>query len=75
MLVLQCIIVMLGSAVLSQISVQELTFTANFIQSRNFLSFEVYLVVALLYLILAILMRQTFKVIYYYIFPSKRARS
>ncbi|WP_188749042.1 amino acid ABC transporter permease [Marinobacterium zhoushanense] len=70
----QCIIVMLGSAVLSQISVQELTFAANFIQSRNFLSFEVYLVVALLYLALAVLMRQLFKVVHYYAFPNLRAR-
>ena len=70
----QCIIVMLGSAVLSQISVQELTFAANFIQSRNFLSFEVYLVVALLYLLLAVLMRQLFKVVHHYAFPNLRAR-
>ena len=71
----QCIIVMLGSAVLSQISVEELTFSANFIQSRNFLSFEVYLVVTLLYLLLAIGMRQAFKLIHYYAFPNMRLRS
>ncbi|WP_020559399.1 amino acid ABC transporter permease [Thiofilum flexile] len=59
-IVSQCIIVMLGSAVLSQISVQELTFAANFIQSRNFLSIESYLVAALLYLMLAFLMRFIF---------------
>ncbi|SEG28863.1 amino acid ABC transporter permease [Marinobacterium lutimaris] len=59
----QCIIVMLGSAVVSQISVQELTFAANFIQSRNFLSFESYLVAALLYLLLAFLMRLIFNLI------------
>lgn len=56
----QCIIVMLGSAVVSQISVYDLTYAANFIQSRNFRSFEVYLVVTLVYLLLAIGMRQTF---------------
>ncbi|WP_411990941.1 amino acid ABC transporter permease [Agarivorans sp. DSG3-1] len=60
-LVSQCIIVMLGSAVVSQISVEELTFSANFIQSRNFLSFESYLVTALIYLLLAIAMRQLFE--------------
>ncbi|KEA65637.1 amino acid ABC transporter, permease protein [Marinobacterium lacunae] len=59
----QCIIVMLGSAVVSQISVPELTFAANFIQSRNFLSFESYLVAALFYLILAFLMRLAFNLI------------
>lgn len=56
-LISQCIIVMLGSSVLSQISVEELTFTANFIQSRTFLSFESYLVITLVYLILAICLR------------------
>lgn len=70
----QCIIVMLGSAVLSQISVEELTFAANFIQSRNFLSFEVYLVVTVLYLMFAILMRQAFKAVHYYAFPNLRSR-
>ncbi|GAM68700.1 amino acid ABC transporter [Vibrio sp. JCM 19236] len=39
-IVSQCIIVMLGSAVVSQISLEELTFAANFAQSRSFLSFE-----------------------------------
>ena len=59
----QCIIVMLGSAVLSQISVEDLTYAANLVQSRNFRSFESYLVTALLYLFLAILMRQAFNLI------------
>ncbi|SBS25502.1 L-cystine transport system permease protein TcyB [Marinomonas spartinae] len=59
----QCIIVMLGSAVLSQISVQDLTYAANFVQSRNFRSFESYLVTAFLYLFLAILMRKAFNLI------------
>ncbi|MGB3383480.1 MAG: amino acid ABC transporter permease [Marinomonas sp.] len=59
----QCIIVMLGSAVLSQISVQDLTYAANLVQSRNFRSFESYFVTALLYLFLAILMRKVFNII------------
>lgn len=57
----QCIIVMLGSAVVSQISVMDLTYAANLIQSRNFRSFEAYLVVAFMYLLFAILMRQAFE--------------
>ncbi|WP_145533022.1 amino acid ABC transporter permease [Yersinia alsatica] len=57
-LVSQCIIVMLGSAVVSQVAFEELTFAANLIQSRTFLSFEVYLVTTLLYLLLSIAMRQ-----------------
>ncbi|WP_158783440.1 amino acid ABC transporter permease [Pantoea sp. BAV 3049] len=57
-LVSQCIIVMLGSSVVSQVSCEELTFAANLIQSRTFLSFEVYLVTTLIYLALSIAMRQ-----------------
>jgi len=56
-LISQCIIVMLGSSVLSQISVEELTFTVNFVQSRTFLSFESYFIITIIYLILAVLMR------------------
>ncbi|MGD9423767.1 amino acid ABC transporter permease [Pantoea sp. NSTU24] len=56
-LVSQCIIVMLGSSVVSQVSYEELTFAANLIQSRTFLSFEVYLVTTLIYLALSIAMR------------------
>ena len=46
----QIIIVMLGSAVVSQISAEDLTYAANYIQSRNFRAFEVYFVAALFYL-------------------------
>ncbi|MCI1008947.1 amino acid ABC transporter permease [Pseudomonas oryzihabitans] len=54
----QVVIVMLGSAVCSQISTEELTFAANFIQSRNFRAFETYLLTTLLYLAMAIGVRQ-----------------
>lgn len=54
----QIIIVMLGSAVCSQISTEELSFAANFIQSRNFRAFETYLLTTALYLFMAILIRQ-----------------
>lgn len=62
-LISQCIIVMLGSAVVSQISVFDLTYAANFIQSRNFRGFEVYLVVTLIYLLLAVGMRLSFELV------------
>jgi polar amino acid transport system permease protein len=48
---------MLGSAVVSQISVPDLTYAANFIQSRNFRSFESYLIVTATYLFLSIVLR------------------
>ena len=54
----QVVITMLGSSVCSQISTEELTFVANFIQSRNFRAFEVYFVATGLYLVLALLLRQ-----------------
>jgi polar amino acid transport system permease protein len=53
----QIIIVMLGSSVVSQISAQDLTYAANFVASRNFRNFEVYLLAALAYLLLAMLTR------------------
>lgn len=54
----QVIIVMLGSAVCSQIATEELTFAANFIQSRNFRAFETYFVTTALYFVMALLIRQ-----------------
>ncbi|WP_321948442.1 amino acid ABC transporter permease [Paraburkholderia sp. J10-1] len=53
----QVLIVMLGSAVVSQISVPDLTYAANYIQSRNFRSFESYVIVTVIYLLLSIVMR------------------
>ena len=54
----QMIIVMLGSAVCSQISTEEISYAANLISSRTFRSFESYIVVTLCYLLLAIALRQ-----------------
>ena len=59
----QFIIVMLGSSVVSQISAEELTFAGNFIQSRNFRSFEVYFVITGIYLLLSLGFRQVFRLI------------
>ena len=57
-LVSQIIIVMLGSAVCGQISTEELSYAANLIQSRNFRAFESYIVATLIYLTLAVGVRQ-----------------
>jgi polar amino acid transport system permease protein len=54
----QIIIVMLGSAVCGQIAAQELSYYANLIQSRNFRAFEAYIIATLIYLGLAIAIRQ-----------------
>lgn len=56
-LVSQIVIVMLGSSVVSQIAVEDLTYAANFTQSRTFRAFEAYFVSTLIYLCLSILMR------------------
>lgn len=54
----QIIIVMLGSAVCSQVAAQELTYAANLIQSRTFRAFEIYAFSTILYLLLAIAVRK-----------------
>jgi polar amino acid transport system permease protein len=69
----QIVIVMLGSAVVSQIAAEDLTFAANFIQSRNFRAFETYIVSTLIYLLLAILTRQALAGVRRALFGYKRA--
>jgi polar amino acid transport system permease protein len=59
----QFIIVLLGSSVVSQISAEDLTYAANYVQSRNFRSFEVYFTVTAIYLALAIGFRAIFRAI------------
>ncbi|WP_411570460.1 amino acid ABC transporter permease [Pectobacterium cacticida] len=54
----QVIIIMLGSAVCSQISTEELSFSANLIASRSFRNFESYIIAAVIYLALAVAVRQ-----------------
>lgn len=54
----QIIIVMLGSAVCSQVAAQELTYAANLIQSRTFRAFEIYAFSTVVYLLLAIIVRK-----------------
>jgi polar amino acid transport system permease protein len=53
----QFVLLMLSSSITSQISAQELTAEANMIQSETFRSFEVYLIVAAVYLALSVLFR------------------
>lgn len=56
-LVGQCVLVMLGSAVISQISCEDLTYAASYVQSVTFRSFESYIVSTVLYLLLALFMK------------------
>ena len=70
----QVVIVMLGSAVVSQIGAEDLTYAASFIQSRNFRAFETYFASTLIYLALAILLRQAMALLGTTIFPRRAAR-
>ena len=66
----QIVIVMLGSAVVSQIAAEDLTFAANFIQSRTFRAFEAYFVSTAIYLAMSILLRQFLRGVGYFLFPK-----
>lgn len=54
----QMIIMMLESAVVSQIAVRELTYEADMLQARTFRAFETYFTVTLVYLALSIGLRK-----------------
>ncbi len=56
----QFIFFMLGTAAVSQIAVTDLFHTASLVQSRTFRDFEVYIVIAGIYLVLAQVMRLVF---------------
>ncbi|MES3001404.1 MAG: amino acid ABC transporter permease [Pseudomonadota bacterium] len=60
----QFILLMLSSAVVSAISADDLTSVAANLQSQTFRSFEIYIVVAGIYLALAVTFSALFKVIY-----------
>ncbi|BCH35674.1 polar amino acid ABC transporter permease [Mesorhizobium sp. L-8-10] len=70
----QVVIVMLGSAVVSQVAAQDLSFATNFIQSRTFRSFEAYFFSTGVYLVLAILLRWVLARLGGMIFPRTAAR-
>lgn len=70
----QVVIVMLGSAVVSQIAAEDLTFAANFIQSRTFRAFETYFISTAVYLLLALALRQALRGVGALLFPRRAAR-
>jgi len=59
----QVILAMLTTSIVSQIAVRELTFEANFIQGRSFRSFEIYIVVAIVYIFLVYLVTRAFDIV------------
>ena len=60
----QFVLMMLATSLVSQISAAELFHAGSIIQSRTFRDFEVYTVIATLYLCLSLLMRGGFSVCY-----------
>jgi polar amino acid transport system permease protein len=65
---------MLSSSIVSAISAEELTSTANNIQSRTFRSFEIYIVVTLLYLGLSLAFSAVFAAIQRVAFAYPQSR-
>jgi polar amino acid transport system permease protein len=68
----QFVLLMLASSVCSQISAEELTAVANFVQSDTYRPFETYIVVGIGYVLLSLLMRAVFWGIGLVLFPRRR---
>ena len=70
----QFILLMLSSAVVSVISADDLTSVAANLQSQTFRSFEIYIVVAVIYLALSLTFSALFKLIYEHTlnYPDRR---
>ena len=71
-LVSQFILMMLATSIMSQISVEELTGAAYGIQSTTFRGFEIYIVVAAVYLVLSWLTRSVMMLAGNLVFTRKR---
>ncbi|MBI3706349.1 MAG: amino acid ABC transporter permease [Proteobacteria bacterium] len=69
----QFILVMLGSSVVSAISVEELTAIANTLQSQTFRPFEIYLAVGAIYVVIALAFEAAFGGVERILFPPKGA--
>jgi len=68
----QFVLLMLASSVCSQISAEELTAVANYIQSDTYRAFETYIIVAVLYVLLSLVMRAGFWGLGLVLFPRRR---
>ena len=68
----QFVLLMLASSVTSQISAEELTAVANYVQSDTYRAFETYILVALVYIVLSLVMRAGFWLLGLVIFPRRR---
>ena len=68
----QYVLLMLASSICSQISAEELTAVANRIQSDTFRSVETYLIVAVAYLAMSLVMRGVLWAVAMIAFPRRR---
>jgi polar amino acid transport system permease protein len=68
----QFVLLMLATSVCSQISAEELTAVANFVQSDTYRPFETYIVVGLGYVALSLVMRAGFWGLGMMLFPRRR---
>jgi polar amino acid transport system permease protein len=68
----QFVLLMLASSITSQISTEELTAAANYIQSDTYRAFETYIVVAILYVLLSVAMRTGLWGLGLVLFPRRR---
>ncbi|MCR5858026.1 amino acid ABC transporter permease [Mesorhizobium sp. J428] len=72
LLVGQFVLVFLGSAVISQIAVEDLTYAGQFIQTRTFRAFESYLVITVMYAAAGIAFATVYALIRPFLFPWER---
>ncbi|MEM9534575.1 MAG: amino acid ABC transporter permease [Cyanobacteria bacterium P01_E01_bin.45] len=68
----QIVLLLLLSSVVSQISVEELTFVGNFLRSRTFRDFEVYIAVAAIYVVLVLLFKLVAQLVHRWLFRFTR---
>jgi polar amino acid transport system permease protein len=68
----QFVLLMLASSICSQISAEELTAVANYVQSDTYRAFETYILVAAAYIALSLLMRLGFWGLGMILFPRRR---
>ena len=68
----QIVLLLLLSSVVSQISVEELTFVGNFLRSRTFRDFEVYIAVASIYVVLVLLLKLVAQLLHRWLFRFTR---
>lgn len=68
----QFVLLMLASSVTSQISAEELTAVANYVQSDTYRAFETYILVAIVYVVLSLVLRAAFWALGLVLFPRRR---